>query len=718
MEARVRTVRDLFQSNEQYVIPFFQRSYAWKKKQRELLWSDIQRLTVDADPTSKHFLGPVVCSSVGHVPGGTKPYLLIDGQQRLTTLTIFLAALRDSSRELGEQDLVEQIHEDFLVNKRQDGPEYYKLLPRYHDVGVLKAIVESGDSKAFKNHEIHKAWRSAKRWINDSEQFTAEYLHSIFVTISERLSLVVISIDKEDPYEIFEGLNNRGIPLQESDLIRNFVFMKVEFSEQQLFNEKCWQPFESLFEDEKNNSPKVQTAFFRHYLMMEGEYSHKKATFSDFRNRYNSNEVSFEQQMPELQRLARLDRELRNPDEIEEIGIRQLIEEIHALDVVDSARSLLLFLLDSWRQENISLEQLTTSLRDLVSFALRNSICSRQTRRYDRWFPSAIKHCKEDIESGLREFLFSKVWPSDESVRNSFSNVEIYKSNRRLAHLILSRIEQSYSHKERVALDELTIEHVMPQKLSGPWEEMLGDGWFEKHQQWIHTIGNLTLTGYNSELGNKEYGIKRDNHFSNSNLRLNRYFVDHEKWTDEEIMQRGMDLTQRVIELWPRPEHDGPELDSDEGNSRSAGISTDIIREFSVRRIQDHLELELVERSPARFSDKSESTTVLCLASKSYTEKKAEGEEGYWFGFNPNQRTVLMDYKKAYLALCCGSPETVLVLPFSDFDVYLKDLNVTPDEEDSSRIRHWHIQLRRRDGTIEMQVPKKEVYVDFGKYLV
>ena len=611
MDARVRTVRDLFQSNEQYVIPFFQRSYAWKKKERELLWADIQRLVTESDLKSKHFLGPVVCSSVDHVPGGTKPYLLIDGQQRLTTLAIFLAALRDASRELGVEDLAEQIHEDFLVNKRQAGSDYYKLLPRYHDAGVLKAIVESGDSKAFKDREIYKAWRLAKRWINDSDEFSSDYLRSVFVTIAERLSLVVISIDNEDPYEIFEGLNNRGIPLEESDLIRNFVFMNVEFSKQQAFHEKFWQPFESLFENEKNNSPKVQTAFFRHYLMMDGEYSHQKATFSDFRKRFNSKGISRDEQMAELRRLAQVDRELREPKEIDELSVRQLIEEVHALDLIDSARSLLLFLLDSWHQEKISLEQLGTSLRDFVSFVLRRSICSIPTRRYDRWFPDAIKHVENDPESGLREFLFSKGWPSDEAVVDSFSDVEIYKSNRRLAHLILARIEQSYSHKERVALDELTLEHVMPQTMSGPWEQMLGEGWFEKHQRWIHTIGNLTLTGYNSELGNKEYKTKRDAHFANSNLQLNKYFMDHDKWTDEEIEQRGMGLTQLVNKLWPRPKYHGPEIDIGGAKSRSAGIAAKVIREFSVRRIQNHLDLELVERSTARFSDKSESTTVM-----------------------------------------------------------------------------------------------------------
>jgi len=493
--------------------------------------------------------------------------------------------------------------------------------------------------------------------------------------------------------------------------------MKVEFEKQKEFNESYWQPFEDLFSDSKKNAPKIQTMFFRHYLMMDGKYSHPKSTFSDFRRRVIASNITLEEQMKEIQQLANIDRLIRNPDEIEELTIRRLVEEIHALDIVDSARSLLLCLLNKWKTNAISLSELETCLKDFASFVLRRSICSIPTRRYDRWFPNAIKQIQDDPTTDLKDYWLSRGWPSDELVREAITESGIYKSNRDLARLLLERIEESHGHKEKIELGELTIEHVMPQTLNESWENMIGENWFEKHQQWIHTIGNLTLTGYNSELSNSDFITKRDSHLKSSNLQINKYFLEHDHWTPVQIRDRAGVLGERITQLWERPEYDGPEIDHLGAKGLTKTFEAEVVREFSINRIQRSLKLELHQKSPAQFSDKSDKTIVVCIASKTYTQRVL-GEEGFWFGFTPSQRAILRDYKNAYVALCCGSPETVLLIPFLSFDPQVNELNTTEDEEDSTQPRHWHILLRHRNGSFEMDLPKKDGCVDLTEFLI
>ncbi len=284
MEARAKTIGDILYSRDQYIVPFFQREYSWKKENWTRLWSDVLDLVKDGGK-SRHFIGPLVCTPFEPFPGESK-FQLIDGQQRMTTLSVLLAALRDVARERGEENVEAEINEDFLVHKRGKGWDRLKILPRAGDREVLRGIIEGDVTKEMKRQRLYRAYRYFRRMlerhVEGLEQARPE-LRRFLAALTRQLSLVVITIDGENPYEIFESLNSTGLPLEESDLIRNYLFMQVPLSEQDFFNNQTWQPFEDLFEASDTHGALNATDFFRNYIMREGAYSKRGSTFADFK---------------------------------------------------------------------------------------------------------------------------------------------------------------------------------------------------------------------------------------------------------------------------------------------------------------------------------------------------------------------------------------------------------------------------------------------------
>ena len=225
MQAQPKTIRDILHTGDQYIIPLFQRFYSWEKTHWERLRMDIWALMENgAKPV--HFLGPLVCTLPPRLPGNSSAFQLIDGQQRVTTLTILLAAIRDVARSRNLNDFAEEVTEDYLLFKRKQGSDRYKVLPRLGDREVLTAMVEGHDMTGFADSRVFEAWKYFHRHVQHlSRKDTQNQLAKLLDVITTRLNLVAVLIDGENPYEIFESLNSTGLPLMESDLIRNFVFM-------------------------------------------------------------------------------------------------------------------------------------------------------------------------------------------------------------------------------------------------------------------------------------------------------------------------------------------------------------------------------------------------------------------------------------------------------------------------------------------------------------
>ena len=556
MDAKARTVSEILHAGEQYLIPFFQRQYSWTQKHWERLRDDLWVLAGD-DTTSQHFLGPLVCTPTEHVPGEVTPYQLIDGQQRLTTLTVLLSAIRDIAKGHGLPLLAEEITDNFLVHKYRKGVQRYKVMPRAVDRDALIAVVEGQVGKIHETFGVCRAWRFFQGQVQELVKDDPEkMLRRLFVAVSSRLSLVVITITGENPYEIFESLNSTGLPLEESDLIRNYLFMQVPQPAQDSFQAQHWRSFEAMFSE---NDSHEATLFYRNYLMRSGVYSKAKSTFVDFKAENKRRQMRPEDQVVELTRYANFEVQLRHPDRSVDKELQAAFVRLAQLEIT-TAHPLLLNLMDRHEKDQLSREDLLGCLHDLTSFAIRRSICGDSTRTYGQWFPEAIKCLSSNPREDLRGYLLKRGWPDDQTFTQRLQSFALYRREGKKCRLILDALEEFYGHKEQVNPDTLTIEHVMPQTLkkggaADGWRLMLGANWKDTHERLLHTLGNLTLSGYNPELSNGPFDVKKQ-HYAKSNLILNRYFAGIPTWDEQAMLERGRRLAAEVAVLWPRPQSD------------------------------------------------------------------------------------------------------------------------------------------------------------------
>lgn len=562
MDAHVKTVSQILYSSDQYLVPFFQRRYSWKKVNWQRLLDDIVHLTEAAE--TKHFLGPLVCTPLNPIPGEVTTYQLIDGQQRLATLTVAIAALRDIAKLKDLGSLGEEIHEQFLVHHRQKGDKRLKVVPRLEDREDYKSILEGTPAGTTASETLLGAYSFFKRaWDGLVKKDGGESeIRKYLVATTARLSLVAITVAGEDPYAIFESLNSTGLPLEESDLVRNYLFMKVPLAEQGQFQSTHWNPFERRFDEAGEYQELSPTSFYRSYLMREGNFCRKQGTyptFNSFKQQYDARNLKPEEQVRELQRFADFWLWLSQPLTCEDSELRAAFLEIQVLDIT-TAHPLLLHLLHRHQQGRLDRGSLLGCFTDLASFVIRRSVCGESTRGYDRLFPDAIKAMQIRAREELREFFLAKGWPDDEAFIARLAEFPIYKREPNKCRLILEKLERQHGHKEQLDLRPRTIsiEHVLPRTIDGDsedaawWRTSLGTDWQAVHQKWLHTLGNLTLTGYNPELGIGTFADKKAE-FTGSKVSLNQYFLSLQRWADHEIKQRGEHLARSVAQIWPRP---------------------------------------------------------------------------------------------------------------------------------------------------------------------
>jgi uncharacterized protein with ParB-like and HNH nuclease domain len=559
MEAHVKTVREILHTGDQFLVPFFQRQYSWTKKEWNNLREDIIAL-IEGGEETKHFLGPLVCTPFPQASAADGPrYQLIDGQQRLTTLTLALAALRDIARLRNHEDLADEIHEDYLVHRRRQGLDRFKVVPRLEDRLNYELAIDGSAPGVVTSTGIIGCHSYFKRaWRNPVSDAGEPMARRILSALTARLSLVAITVDGENPYEIFESLNWKGLPLEEADLIRNFLFMQVPPGEQAAFHETYWKSFESRFEAVDRYEKVPPTQFYRNYLMRNGRYCPNKAAFVEFKRQSGERGLGTVDQIKELQQFATYELWLQRPDLCDRTYLRERLSEIQQL-VISTAHPLLLNLFARHEKGYLSREELDECLRDLASFVIRRAICGESTRAYGRWFTEAITTIVTRPRLDLQNFWLEKGWPDDASFIARLVEFPIYTREPKKARLFLDSLERATNHREAVDLSKLDIEHILPQTIEDDeagrsWKTSLGiPSWRQDHETWVHTVGNLTLTGHNSALGNNPFTAKQAM-FANSNVILNRYFSTVTGWNAREIKKRAEELGRAIVRNWPRPE--------------------------------------------------------------------------------------------------------------------------------------------------------------------
>lgn len=575
MKTESHSINDVLAKNAtSFFIPPFQRAYAWGRPEIERYFSDISRIIdSELDPNQheklEHFFGTVVIKE--EKAGFANRSVVVDGQQRLTTTLIFLIALRDSESDPIKQDLITQ---NFLINNTSTFQDKIKLKQVTKDWEAYRALINKSQPKP---GVIAYAYELLKKLINEKKQINPEIEFEHYITAIQRINVAVIFLDErpfkgEDPQIIFETLNSLGKPLSLSDLVRNFVLLNMESKKQSDIYEKIWHPkIENILND---NTSK----FFRDYLQYKTNSSLKVVNDNNTKELYQQFKEFVEEKFSDhndfINDIVRYVKcyqwiitEVVNDDissnPLNDKIIKELLRNIFHDIKAEAFKPFVLGLLEyhQYTINNIRLsdEIFISTLNTIKIYLIRRRILGL-TQGENKNIVTLSKKI-ESIAKGnvtMIELLTSLFYrlrlPNDNEMKNELSTMNFYEGLKKYSKFILGKIEE---HNTKVAVDfrnpKITIEHIMPQKLEDSWKLELGDNYQEIHKIYLHNIGNLILTKFNSEIGNKSFEEKKRK-LTTSSLNYRLDIINKNTWNEQSIKEHQINMINGFIDTFPLPD--------------------------------------------------------------------------------------------------------------------------------------------------------------------
>lgn len=547
MKPSIQSLGHILYSPSQYVIPVFQRNYRWEAPQWEKVWNSLQEIQ-QPGKTGNHFMGFLVFVPGLPQPGQHVTFHLIDGQQRLTTLSLVLAALRNVAREEGGGELADEIHEEYLVHPRKKGDQRYRLLPKERDQASYLAIIDEREGAEGRLAQAVAYFEDKLEALADQD---AGLLRSVFETVKQRFEFMCATLESENAYNIFKSLNSTGVPLGPSDLIRNFVFMHVPPDDHDEFDRSLWDPLEKRFERDGGTLDEERfSRFFRDFLMCSGRYVSPKETFSAFEERFEATGFAPDELAATLVRFSAYFEVISGEREDSDRAVTKALVGLNALES-STTIPLLLWLFEFRSDGRISSERLSHAIEMLRGFILRRFICSESSRGYGQMFVRAIRPDAADPVADLEAYLLERGWPDVRQFQAAFAEFPLYQ--RDYARHILEATERSRGHREPADLGATEVEHILPQTLNDAWRFALGPEADRVQAEWLHRPGNLTLSAYNRELWNHEFPRKRVR-YAESNIGITRELGSLDSWGEDEIAERGKRLAREAAAIWIGPE--------------------------------------------------------------------------------------------------------------------------------------------------------------------
>ena len=553
MEAAPAKVIHYFNGEKQNLIPLFQRPYKWGEDKWQTFWDDLM-VQYEMGDTGTHFMGAIVSLPARSVPVGVSKYLIIDGQQRLTTVSLLLCVLRDCL----DFKSASRIQEVYLTNRFREPEDTLKFVPTQADRDEYRAIaLERRTPENNKDVRMGAAYHFFKNKLLKGTDPNGESVEpaKVLITLEQCLQVVMINLgDDDDPYLIFESLNFKGEPLTQADLVRNYLLMRFRHSistggEQERVHSEYWIPLENML---KTNL----TEFLRHYMMKDGDDIKQGGIYAAIKAKLKTMDLTeaVEAEVQDMQRFGEFYARFIWPDKEETTSIRSCLENIKKLQVTTSY-PLLLRLFDARQTKHLSDVELENCLRLVESFVVRRAVCGVPPNSLNKLFLQLAKNFpKADhtqwLHRSLSSFSTSGRFPTDAEFANAFMNQAQY--GRGTTNFILCRLEKSFNHKETVDLSKVTIEHVLPQTLTQEWKDQLGAEAEKVHSNLVNTLGNLTLTSYNSELSNLPFSEKKAK-LENTHIELNRWILQQANWGAAEIEERAKTLLLRANGIWMGP---------------------------------------------------------------------------------------------------------------------------------------------------------------------
>lgn len=567
LQAGETTLNKLLNTSRQFIVPIFQRNYSWQKNQYEQLWFDILRASKFKEKQN-HFIGSIVYIDMGTPAGRPQQLLLIDGQQRLTTISILLCAIKDYVQKFNlETKLINlaKIKNQFLYNSDEIDEDRYKLLLNVQDKETYIKLI---DNTIFTvNKPATNIIKCYEFFYERIEDFIKQHgqIDEIYAGIF-KLSLVSISLDKDsdNPQMIFESMNSTGKDLSQTDLLRNYLLMDLTPEKQTRLYKTYWKPMEELFgEDIYKNDVNKFDYFIRDFLTLKrdtGYICKINNVYENFKRYYLDNNCEKFAVLKDLFTYAKyyacIDLLQENDDEL-----KLYWQEFKKLDS-HVVYPFLLKLYDDYSRQILIKEDFKKILQVVISYLWRRAICEIPTNSLSKTFATLYQAVDKDdyVNSVIKAFVFKssyKRFPSDYEVREKLQTKDIYHF--RLRKYLLEALE-NYYHKEPIDLNtaNYTIEHIMPQNIEHnlSWQQMLGEDWQEVHSLYLHTLGNLTITGYNAEMSNKSFWekVNGESGFKHSHLKLNESIAQCDVWNKKAIQRRTNILTDIILKIWKYPD--------------------------------------------------------------------------------------------------------------------------------------------------------------------
>ncbi|WP_100975048.1 DUF262 and DUF1524 domain-containing protein [Helicobacter pylori] len=561
MKADATTLLEFIRESQtnQFVIPIYQRLYSWEKEQCEQLWDDIIEIGGN-DKMNGHFIGSILYVRDDNTH--SSPLLIIDGQQRLTTITLLFIALRDhlnDEDEFLEKFSRQKIQNRYLINSDEKGDKKFKLILSESDRDTLLFLIDRNKRKLSEpSSKIMENFKLFEEWIRKN----TDKLETIFKGL-DKLMIVWIALKKgkDDPQLIFESMNSKGIELTQTDLIRNYIVMETEVKKQEDFYNQYWRAME---EDFKQNE-KLFNRFVRHYLTIKtGKIPNEKRVYEAFKDYRQKKGIEIEDLLKDLQKYCGYFCRIVFKKEADK-DLNKALSFLVDLEM-DVIYPLLLELYSDYRDGVLSKQDFIPIIALTESYLCRRAVYRPGLGGLNKVFASFTKKINKDQyrESIKAHFLSLEKttgkFPKDSEFRDSLITIDFYSFKKK--EYFFERLE-NFNTKEPVNIKECTIEHIMPQTLTEEWERDLGGNFQAIHEKYLHTIGNLTLTGYNQEYSNKSFQEKRDMEkgFKQSPLKLNQSLKGLEVFGEKEIEKRANDLADWALKIWTYPKLDAETLE-------------------------------------------------------------------------------------------------------------------------------------------------------------
>ncbi len=499
---------------KQFVIPIYQRLYSWGKEQCKQLWDDIIKIGGN-DKMNGHFIGSILYVRVDDTH--SSPLLIIDGQQRLTTITLLFIALRNHLSD--EVKILEKFSrekiESYLINSNKDGDKKFRLILSESDKDTLLSLIDKDRRKPSEpSLKIVENFKLFEKWISEN----TDKLETIFKGL-EKLMIVWIALEKgkDDPQLIFESMNSKGIELTQTDLIRNYIVMETEIEKQEDFYNQYWRAMEEDFKQSKKQSKKEDlfNKFVRHYLTIKiGKIPNEKRVYGAFKDYQQKEGIEIEDLLKDLQKYCGYFCQIAFKKEADK-DLNKALSFLVDLEM-DVVYPLLLELYSDYSDGVLSKQDFTPIIDLTESYICRRAVCGIPSNGLNKFFPSFTKKIDKkqylkSVEEHFGSLTGNQKFPNDFEFKDSFITKELYgrnKTKKKKTKYFLERLEK-FDTEEPVDTQECTIEHIMPQILTEEWKRDLGGNFKAIHDKYLHTIGNLTKTGYNQEYSNNSFQRKK-----------------------------------------------------------------------------------------------------------------------------------------------------------------------------------------------------------------